>query len=378
MSSRRTNEKSGTTSALPEALRGGRKPVRPEQPAGVQDNDELNMEPPPVDASGNVKDDGRGRAADSPSEIPARGWKDVAARVWKETKDDNVGLIGAGVAFYTILALFPALVAMISLYGLLVDGPDEAARQTNEMLDFIPEASREVITTQLKDITSNAKTGLGIGLVVSVGAALWSASGGMRALMKGLNVAYDEKETRKFVKLRLVSLALTLGAVVFAVLSLAGVIGVPAAFDASEPIGMALAWLRWPLLAAVMVGGLAVIYRYGPDRDKPEWSWVSWGAGIAMVLWLAMTAAFSFYVSSFGKFNETYGTLAGVVVLMLWLSLSAFVVLLGAEINAELERQTAKDTTDGPDRPIGQRDAYAADTVGESADKVMRKGKDGA
>jgi membrane protein len=377
MSSRRTNEKSDTTSALPEALRGGRKPVRPEQPDGVQDNDEFNMEPPPVDASGNVQDDGRGRDADKPQEIPAKGWKDVGARVWKETKDDNVGLIGAGVAFYTILAIFPALVAMISLYGLLVDR-DTAIRQTNEMLDFIPEQSREVIQKQLESITTSPETGLGIGLAVSLAAALWSASGGMRALMKGLNVAYDEKETRKFVKLRLVSLALTLGAVVFAVLSLAGVIGVPAAFDASEPIGMALAWLRWPLLAAVMVGGLAVIYRYGPDRDKPEWGWVSWGAGIAMVLWLAMTAAFSFYVSSFGKFNETYGTLAGVVVLMLWLSLSAFVVLLGAEINSELERQTAKDTTAGPDRPIGQRDAYAADTVGESADKVMKKGKNSA
>jgi len=316
--------------------------------------------------------DRHGRAADRPTEVPARGWKDVAVRVKEEVKTDNIGLVGAGVAFYALLALFPSLVALISLYGLVVE-PEQASRQVQEMLSFIPARSRGIIEGQLKSITSSSKTGLGIGLAVSVVAALWSASGGMRALMTGLNVAYDETETRKFFRLRLASLALTLGAVVFAALALGGIVGVPAAFDPDQPVGMLLAWLRWPLLAVVMVVALSVVYRLGPDRKDPEWRWVSWGAAIATLLWVVMSAVFSFYVSSFGKFQDTYGTLAGVVVLMLWLSLSAFIVLLGAEINAEIEQQTAEDTTRGPDRPIGTRDAYAADTVGETAERVKRR-----
>lgn len=362
---------------LPEALRGhereptGRRAGEAEEREKAT-NDPANVVPPPVDDSGRVRDDGHGRAADAPTQITKRGWWDVAVRVKREVKDDHMGLVGAGVAFYSLLSLFPALVALISVYGLVVD-PAQASKQVNELAAFMPEASRELIERQLTDITDNAKTGLGIGLAVSLLAAIWSASGGMRALMIGLNIAYDEPETRKFVKLRLASLGLTFGAVVFAVLSIAGVVGVPAAFDPDEPVGVVLSWLRWPVLALVMIVGLAIIYRYGPNRENPQWRWVSWGAVIATLLWVAMTVGFSFYVSSFGKFNETYGALAGVVVLMLWLALSSSIVLLGAEINAELERQTAQDTTTGQDRPIGTRDAYAADTVGETAQGLKEK-----
>jgi membrane protein len=236
------------------------------------------------------------------------------------------------------------MIALISLYGLLVP-PSMVAEQVDKAVKFMPADSRQVITDQLKAITDSPRAGLGVGLAVSVLAALWSASGGMRALMTGLNIAYDEMETRKFVRLRVISLALTLGVLVFVALALAAVIGVPAAFDAHQPVGLAVAWLRWPALALLMAGGLAVLYRHGPDRDSPKWSWASPGAAIATVLWLAMTVAFSFYVSSFGKFNKTYGTFAGIIVLMTWMSLSAYIVLLGAEINAELERQTAQDTT---------------------------------
>jgi membrane protein len=246
------------------------------------------------------------------------------------------------------------------------------AQQVHSALKFMPGRSRDVIATQLKNITNSPKAGLGLGLVIALVAALWSASGGMRALMTGLNIAYDETESRKFVRLRLISLALTLGVLVFAALTLTAVVGIPAAFDAHQAVGMALAWLRWPVLAALMIGALAVLYRYGPDRDEPKWSWASTGAAVATILWLIMTAAFSFYVSSFGKFQKTYGTFAGIIVLMTWMSLSAYIVLLGAEINAELERQTAQDTTTGPDRPIGTRDAYAADTVGATADELKQ------
>jgi membrane protein len=371
MSGRRTDDLGGPLSRLPEALRAHdrRSGGAPEAASNGSDTPDGESIRPPVESGGRIDDDGHGRGADNPAQIPAKGWKDVGARVLRQVKEDNVGLVGAGVAFYSLLAIFPAMIALISLYGLLVK-PSKVAQQIDSAVKFIPQQSQEVIRQQLENITKSPKAGLGIGLALSVVAALWSASGGMRALMTGLNIAYDETESRKFIRLRLVSLGLTLGMLVLVAGALIAVIGVPAAFDAHEPAGMALAWLRWPVLAALMVAGLAVLYRYGPDRDEPKWSWASWGAGIATVLWLVMTVAFSFYASSFGKFNKTYGTLAGVVVLMTWMSLSAYIVLLGAEINAELERQTAQDTTTGPDRPIGDRDAYAADTVGATADEL--------
>ncbi len=379
MSERWSDHFGGLFHRLPEALRHHDRP-RPHRdtkhepqstPTSKTPPDDESITPP-VTASGEVRDDGHGRAAENPTQIPAKGWKDVAVRVKRQVKEDNLGLVGAGVAFYALLALFPAIVALISLYGLVVD-PPQAVKHVESILDFVPESSRGIIENQLEGITSSSETGLGIGLAVSLIAALWSASSGMRALMTGLNLGYDEQETRKFIKLRVVSLVLTLGALLLTIVSLGGVVGVPAAFDAGEPLGMALAWLRWPLLAALMMAGLAVVYRYGPDREDPKWSWVSWGAGIATLVWVIASAIFSFYVSSFGKFNETYGALAGVVVLMTWLSLSCFIVLVGAEINAELERQTAKDTTSGPPRPLGERDAYAADTVGARADQLEHK-----
>jgi membrane protein len=343
MNDRRTNDLSGPVPRLPEGLRVHDRAVDP-----------------------------HGRDADNPAQLPAKGWRDVAVRVMRQVKEDNIGLVGAGVAFYTLLALFPAMIALISLYGLVVK-PSRIAAQIDSALTFIPQDARNVIAQQLNDLTKNGKGGLGVGLAVSIILALWSASGGMRALMTGLNIAYDETETRKFVRLRLVSLALTLGVLVFAIVALVAVVGVPARFDAHQPVGMALAWLRWPLLGVLLAAGLSAVYRYGPDRDEPKWSWASWGAGISTVLWLVMTVVFSFYVSSFAHFNKTYGTFAGVVVLMTWMSLSAYIALFGAEVNAELERQTTQDTTTGPDRPIGARDAYAADTVGATADELKGK-----
>lgn len=360
MNDRRTNDLTGPVTKLPEALRAHDRSA---------DSDSVSAR---AAESGRSGGDAHGREADDPAEIPAKGWKDVGVRVQRQLKEDNVGLIGAGVAFYSFLALFPAMIALISLYGLVVK-PSQVAEQVQSALDYMPADTRKVVENQLLELTQGSKTGLGVGLVVSVLVALWSASGGMRALMTGLNIAYDETESRKFVRLRLLSVGLTLAVLAFAALTLTAVIGVPAAFDPDEPIGMALAWLRWPVLAALMIAGLAFLYRYGPDRDKPNWSWASWGAGIATALWLLMTVAFSFYVSSFANFQKTYGGFASVVVLLTWMSLTAYLVLLGAEINAELERQTTEDTTTGPQRPIGTRDAYAADTVGATADELKGK-----
>jgi membrane protein len=198
---------------------------------------------------------------------------------------------------------------------------------------------------------------------------LWSASGGVQGLVKGLNLVYDERETRGFLKLRGLSLLLTLGAIVVAVTAIALIAVFPGFVD-SLGLGrageLAASIGRWVVLALLVLAALAVVYRYAPDRANPRWRWVSWGAVVALVLWLLATVGFSWSVDNFGKYNQTYGALAAVIILLLWLFLSAFVVLLGAEFDAETERQTARDTTTGPSRPLGQRDAEVADTLGES------------
>jgi membrane protein len=320
-------------------------------------------------------DRAHGRDAEHPLEVPAAGWKDVLMRTKEETKADNVGLLAAGVAFYLLLAIVPALVALVSLYGLLAD-PQDVAEQISDALSAAPTEVRDLVQSQLEGITEGSSRGVGIGVVVGTVVALWSASSGMLHLMKAINLAYDEQETRGFLRLRAISLALTLGAIAFMVFAVGLVALLPAVLGGSD-LGTAarvvLNILRWPVLAGGLLVGLAVLYRYGPDRDAPRWSWASAGAIVATVLWIAASAAFSLYTANFAKYNETYGSLGAVVVMMLWLFLTAFVVMVGAELNAELERQTRADTTSGKERPIGARDAFAADTVGPSADELKRR-----
>ncbi|HSO51540.1 MAG TPA: YihY/virulence factor BrkB family protein [Actinomycetes bacterium] len=307
-----------------------------------------------------------GRGADTPQEIPAKGWKDIAKRTAKEVKQDQVTLLGAGVAFYSLLALFPAAIAGISIYGLVAD-PATVQNQINELTEMLSPSTADLIGEQLKQVTSGAGGALGVATVIGILTALWSASSGMKAMITGVNLAYDETEGRKFVKLRGLSIVLTLGAMVLIAVALTLIVGFPAVAD-SWPT--ALRWtvgiLRWVLLAALLVGALAVLYRLAPDRDEPKWTWVSWGSGIATLLWILASIGFSIYANSFGNYNKTYGALAGVIILMFWLYLTAVIVLVGAELNTEMELQTAKDTTAGPTRPMGERDAHAADHVAES------------
>ena len=304
-----------------------------------------------------------GAQADKPTEIPAAGWKQILLRAWKEAKADNVPMLAGGVAFFAFLALFPALIALISLWGLVVGGPN-AAQQAEDLTAGLPEEASSIITDQMETIGSQ-DSGLGIGLAISVLLALWSASGGTANLMKAVNVAYDEEETRGFVKVRGLALLLTLGAIVFVVLAVGLVAVVPPVLD---NLGLGIAGtiaaqvVRWVLLVVLVAVALAVVYRFAPDRDDPKLTWVSQGATIATVLWVLGSVAFSLYVSNFGSYNETYGAIAGVAVLLLWLYLTAYIILLGAEINAETERQTLKDTTTGPEEPMGSRGAAAADS----------------
>jgi membrane protein len=312
--------------------------------------------------------DAAGREADRPSEIPPRGWFAVLKRVKAEVKEDNVTLLAAGVAFYAMLAIFPAIIAVVTVYGMVAD-PAQVQSQVGELAKSLPSGADQLLTDQLKSVTEAGRQSLSIGLAVSLLAVLWAASGGVQGLVKGLNLVYDEKETRGFLKLRGLSLLLTLGAILIAVVAIALVAVFPAVLDdlkLGQAGELAASIARWVVLALLVLSALAVLYRYAPDRANPRWRWVSWGAVVALVLWLLGSIGFSWYVDNFGKYNQTYGALAAVIILLLWLFLSAFAVLLGAEFDAEIERQTARDTTTGPERPMGQRDAEVADTVGES------------
>jgi membrane protein len=307
----------------------------------------------------------RGRDATTPTDVPPRGWLDVAKRVKEEAKRDQVPLLAAGVAFFGLLALIPALVALLSLYGLVAD-PHEIRRQVDDALAAAPSEVRDMIGQQLSSIQGSSQGTALLALIGSVLIALWSASSGVNHLVDAINVAYDEEETRGFVRRRGMSLLLTLGAILFLVFAFVGIAVVPAVARATH-LGAAGAVLvqavRWVLLLGGLLAGLAVLYRYAPDRDEPRWRWASPGAVFAAVAWLVASILFSVYVSNFGSYNETYGSLGAVVVVMLWLYLTALVIILGAELNCELERQTARDTTEGRPRRLGERDAYAADTV---------------
>ena len=312
--------------------------------------------------------DAAGREAERPSEIPARGWFAVLKRVKAEVKDDNVSLLAAGVAFYAMLALFPAIIALVTIYGMVAD-PAEVESQVGEFAKSLPSGADQLITQQLENVVNAGQQALSIGLALSLLAVLWSVSSGVQGLVKSLNLIYDERETRGFVKLRGLSLLLTLGAIVVVVVALVLITVFPGVVEdlgLGQAGELAASIVRWVVLALLVLVALAVVYRFAPDRTNPRWRWLSWGAVVALVLWLLGSVGFSFYVDNFGKYNQTYGALAAVIILLLWLYLSAFAVLLGAEFNAETERQTARDTTTGPERPLGQRDAEVADTVGES------------
>jgi membrane protein len=315
---------------------------------------------------GAVTDNGHGRQADVPQQIPPRGWLDIAKRTGKEVKQDQVPLLSAGVAYYTLLSLFPAAIAAVSIYG-LVANPDTVRDQIDKLTEMLSPSTADLVGEQIKQVTSGAGGALGLATVIGILTALWSASSGMKALITGVNLAYDEVETRKFVKLRGLALLLTLGAMVLLGVALALIVGFPAvADDWPTPLAWTAGILRWVLLAALLVAALAVLYRYAPNRDEPRWTWVSWGSGIATLLWILASVGFSIYANSFGNYNKTYGALAGVIILMFWLFLTAFVVLVGAELNTEMELQTVKDTTKGPQQPMGERGGHAADHVAES------------
>jgi membrane protein len=298
-------------------------------------------------------------------DIPARGWRQVVMRAVRESRRDNVPMLAAGVAFFAFLALFPTIIAAMSLYGMIAD-PGQVTDQMGALSGALPPAAQQIIGDQLRSVAASRDGALSVGLVVSLAAALWSASSGTAHLMTAVNVAYDEQEQRGYLRQKAIALTLTLAAIMAILITLVLVAVVPVVLDhigLSVAATIATQAARWLLLVAVVVVGLAVVYRFAPDRESPRLVWASVGAVTATVLWILGTVGFSVYVNSFGHYHKTYGALAGVSVLMLWLYLSCYVVLLGAEINAEAERQTVADTTTGIPERMGERGAHAADTI---------------
>jgi membrane protein len=312
-----------------------------------------------------------GRDARRPGDIPSGGWKAIGSRVVASLKKDHVSLLAAGVAFKGLLAIFPAIIAGISIWGLVAD-PATITQQVESLTAGLPDSASSLLTDQMRNVAGSDSSTLGWALAISVLIALWSASGGMAGVIEGINAAYEEVDRRKFPKKRGLALLLTLGGIVGLLLTI-GLIAVLPAVVESLGLGrageLAVRIGTWPLLAALAIGALALLYKVSPDRDQPQMRWVTWGAVIATVLWLLGSAAFTLYVENFGSFGETYGTFAGIIVLMLWLFLTSFIVLLGAEINAETERQTARDTTIGDPEPLGTRGAISADTTPSDFDE---------
>lgn len=312
-------------------------------------------------------DDGpqsRGRDAARPSDIPARGWKDILVRTFKEFGDDQIPLIAAGCTFYTLLALFPAITAFVALYGLFAD-VGEAQRHVAELRGLLPEGAVTLIGEQMTRVAAAGDSQLSLALVFGLGVALWSANKSMKAIITGLNIAYEETETRGLVRKTLTPLAFTTGLVVFAALAIGiGGLAAVAAERLGSILGLALMAVYWLGLFAGVVGVMALLYRFGPSRSLARWRWISWGSGLAATAWVAMSAGFTAYVANFGRYDETYGALGAVIGFMTWTWLSSMVFLMGAELNSEIEHQTARDTTTGAPLPLGRRGAVMADTVG--------------
>jgi membrane protein len=311
---------------------------------------------------------GRGRQARSPFQIPWPGWKDIALRVYEEIGKDRVTSVAAGVAFFALLAIFPAVTALVSTYGLIAD-VNTIGDHLATLAGLMPESGFQIVRDQIARIVSKGGGQLTLGFIFGLGLALWSANAGMKAVFDALNVIYEEDEKRSFVTLNLMSLAFTVGALVFVMLAVGAVVVFPLvlAFLGINKINPSLiSLLRWPLLFAAIVFGLSLLYRYGPSRRNAEWRWVSVGSVFAAITWIAGSAAFSYYLSHFANYDATYGSLGAVIGLMMWMWLSAIVVLVGAEINAEIEHQTARDSTVGREKPLGARGAAMADTVGKA------------
>lgn len=339
---------------------------RPSNKNGRPFGEPRSSEEPRVIELERAQEHGRGRHATHPLQIPWTGWKDILWRTYAEMQSDRLLSIAGGVAFFVLLSIFPAITALVSAYGRFFN----AATITNNISllhDVVPDNMLSIIHEQATRIAANSGGALNIGIVVGTLVSLWSTMSGVKAMIDALNVIYEQKEGRSFIKLNLVALAFTLSGFAMLLLAIAAVVVLPLMLSAVGLGGlteMLTRIVRWPVLLLVLLIGLALLYRYGPDRRAARWQWVSVGSVFAAVTWIVTSYLFSWYLSSFANYNATYGSLGAVAGLMVWLWISTVVVLLGAELNAEIEHQTARDSTIGNEKPLGARGAVMADTVG--------------
>ena len=310
--------------------------------------------------------DRRGRSAEGPSQIPAVGWKDVLLRVYNGISEDRILANAAGVTYYALLALFPGIAALVSIYGPFAD-PNTIVSHVDTVRGFAPGGTIDVVRQELTRVSAQGSATLRVGFLIGLVISLWSANSAIKALFDSLNVVYEETEKRGFIRLNLLTLSFTIATIVFLLIALACIVAVPVALNHLPLPGVTSALVeiaRWPILLVLVTSGLTLIYRYGPSRAEPRWQWITWGSAFTAIVWLAASALFSWYSAHFGSFNKTYGSLGAVIGFMTWMWLSIIVVLIGAKLNAEIEHQTARDSTSGRPKPLGVRAAKMADTIG--------------
>jgi membrane protein len=310
---------------------------------------------------------GRGRHAQAPRQIPWKGWKDIFWRTYRQIGEDRLLAVAAGVVFYGLFAVFPAVTALVSLYGLFTS-PAAISDQLVLLSGILPDSAVEILREQIGRLTANSSK-LGLGFIFGLAVALWSANSGMKAILDALNVVYEEKEKRGFIKLNLISLAFTLAGIGVLLLALGTVVVLPIALNylgLHDATDLLLRFARWPLLIVIIIFGLAVLYRYGPSRREPRWQWISVGSFFAAVAWLVSSALLSWYLASFAHYDATYGSLGAAIGLMMWMWISSIVILFGAQLNSEIEHQTARDSTMPGSKRLGARGADMADTVGKA------------
>jgi membrane protein len=329
-------------------------------------SDRTRQRKPPLTLhSSGQSDSSRGRNAQTPAQITPAGWRDVSMRVFHGISEDRITTMSGGVTFFVILALFPGLAGLISLYGLFADS-STIGQHLNSLNGVLPEGGMQILREQLQQLTSQPAQKLGFATLASLAISLWSANGGIKAIFEGLNSVYEENEKRSFLKLNAISLALTMGSLAFVIVALMTITVVPTllSFLGLPWVSEIVNYARWPVLLVVASLMIAIIYRFGPSREQPQWRWISPGTIFAAVAWIAASLLFSWYTSHFGNYNKTYGSLGAAVGFMTWIWISTMVILIGAKINAELEHQTASDTTVGTPAPAGERGAKMADTIG--------------
>ena len=366
-----------------EALRPGRSPaIKPPAAAkakasGIKPTQAPLSRGKPTDVrSANVKsakatlpkpnDAHPGLKAGAPEEIPLRGWWQIARRVVQKFSENELLSEAASVTFFALLAMVPAITAVVSIYGLFADRSTIEER-LNAASGFVPSGGMDIIRDQVHRLTQSPAGGLSAGAAVGLLAALWSANQGSKAMFSALNAVYGERESRGFIRLTLTSLTFTLGTILVLLVAISAIVVVPLAFsfiglggsdaDTIARVG------RWPATIALLIIALSLLYRFGPSRRPARWRWVTWGGAAAAIAWVALSAGFSWYVSNFGSYNKTYGSLGAIIGFMTWIWLSATVLLAGGQLNAEMEAQTGLDSTVGGDMPAGTRKAQAADTV---------------